>query len=133
MSRTPTPYHFPDCPRAGRCRCVERARRLLEGLEADGGHGLTAAQWGALLLALDPHEHAEPRALPLPSLVLTRQARVEVYRERAASGQRLYHQGDLWRTQPTDDSLQAGVQAEHEANGAPAVEQRLASRRGGEP
>ncbi len=149
-------HHFPGCP-GSRCDCHERGLRLLAALDlpdctcplvwtwddakeahalapcphvlAAWPHRLSAVEWAALAALLDPGHHAEPAALPQPALVLTRAARVAIYSERLASGQKLWCDRDLWRTQPTDDRIQTGPTAEHEPNGAPVVQQRLSARR----
>ncbi len=152
----PSTHHFPDCPGA-RCDCRARGLRLLVALDlpdcacpqvwtwddvkqahalepcphvlAAWPHTLSAVEWAALLALLDPDHHAEPAALPLPALVLTRAARVAIYSERQACGEQLWCDRDLWRAQATDDRIQAGPAAEHEPNGAPVVSQRLSARR----
>ena len=103
--------------------------RLLESLESNEEHQLAVSEWAELCALAIPRAYAEPKKLPEPALVLTRQARVATYAGRHRRHQRLWCAGDLWRRQATDDTIQAGVTAEHEANGAPVVAQRLSARR----
>lgn len=146
MSARRTAFHFPDCPGKG-CDCPARAQRLLaeyEDLSCDCEfawswdsvkrewhlqpcehiktlmpHRLSLEKWTALLLQLAPGQHAEPKAIPLPELKkIRRPDRIDIYSERIASGQQLYHPKDRWRKQPVDVTDRLGQQARHCPNGA---------------
>ncbi len=121
------PYHFPNCAGAG-CNCAELAQQELDELES-GDHDMPMIEWAIRLWRLHLNEYREPKAVPRPELrALRREARVDIYTERESAGKRLYHERDIWRRQPGNDSIQIGPVAENEPNGAPVVEQRLMAR-----
>ena len=58
---------------------------------------LTVAEWATLLLLAMPGDYASRPSPPCRSIAMSRQARVEIYAEREASGFAIWHQDDLWR------------------------------------
>jgi hypothetical protein len=74
-----------------------RAERRIASLER-GDHGLSLAAWAAELLRLAPGEYGDPRPPLRAALVLSRAARVALYRKRRAARLGLWHASDLHRT-----------------------------------
>lgn len=97
------------------CPTLSDCRALAAHLEVLREHGLTCLEWAALLLVADAREYREPPLPTGPAVALTAEARVEVYRQRAARKQSLYHPGDSWRQQT---NTRACVEAGRSRNGA---------------
>ncbi len=70
------------------------AARKISFREA-GDHELSRAEWAAELAILDTAHYLDPPLRPLPSVVLTRRARVALLEERHARGEQLWHPLDL--------------------------------------
>lgn len=58
-------------------------------------HGLSVHDWARLLLAFDPKGYGDPPPPPEPARVLSKDARIALYRLRASRGYALYHPHDL--------------------------------------
>lgn len=67
---------------------------LLLELEATHDHGLTPAEWRALLRAYDPEGFDDPPSPPAASQSISPYARWLEYQARAEAGHFLYHSGD---------------------------------------
>lgn len=89
-------------------------------------HALSLAEWAELLVLVLPEDYTEPPPPTAPALALTRAARQAVYAERLEGGRHLYHDRDLWRRQPVDDTLKTGCAAIRVMNGYLDPDQRLA-------
>ncbi len=95
----------PECE-----RCPKVWRILSPACEhiEDADHDTSVIMWGRLWEAEDPEEYAEPpQAPPAKEDALTRQAKIEVYAERAALGLALFHPADLWRFRGDTDGGEA--------------------------
>ncbi len=70
--------------------------------------GLILDVWARMLRAHDPHEYAEPPLPALPAPDLSRDCRMQVYRERDSIGSSIYHPADLCRRMPDTLAIQGG-------------------------
>lgn len=90
------------------------------------GHDVPVADWGRLLLLLRPDDYTEPPP-PAPTLVMSREARIAVYEERASLGQTLFHTDDAARDPDPDAELHVAPVATRGRNGADRADQQVAT------
>lgn len=98
------------------------ARRRIAFREA-GMHELPCAEWSAELAILDAAHYLDPPLMPLPSMVLTRRARVALLEERHAHGEQLWNAQDLLPSKPA--WLKVTVAVGHLDNGEDREDETL--------
>ncbi len=109
------------CPK-GTCDCPRSPGPPCSHVKASG-YGLELEQQLYLQRLLSPDCYGDVKEDTTPSLAITRQARVALYRKRQRDGRSLFRQGDLYST--AHERRDVGVSAPRGPNGRCSLDETL--------